>query len=269
MKLNIKHRINYFFKGNVKTGFQKVLLRPKNNIYQKIIKWNIDVVGALKEISSIDQFNNEIDVFRLKSNVNLIEYKIEGIVKTKINNGIFKASKQDLPMWCYLNNYELTEPGSYLINFYKKNKLNSKNLIESLHDLSNKIRTQIKYKKGKTNYKTTAEESIIKGYGVCQDHTHVFLSIARQNNLPCRYVSGYLFPIKQNKNLHMHAWAEVFIKNLGWLGFDISNGISPNERYIVIAKGFDYNNVTPIKGIINGFVKEHLKSKLKIETVDQ
>ena len=67
----------------------------------------------------------------------------------------------------------------------------------------------------------------------------------------------------------MHAWAEVYIKNLGWVGFDISNGISPNERYIVVAKGFDFNSVSPIKGIISGFVKENLKSNLKIEYIKQ
>ena len=269
MKFTIKHRINYFFKGSFKSGYQKVLLRPRNNDFQKIIKWNIDVIGGCKETSSHDQFYNEVDIFRLRKNISLIEYKVDGIVETKKNNGILKLCKQDLPIWCFINNYELTYPGLKLINFFKKNRINTKNLIMSLHELSKKIRRLIRYKKGKTNYKTTAEESIVKGYGVCQDHTHIFLSIVRQNNIPCRYVSGYLLPIKEEKDLHMHAWAEVFIKNLGWLGFDISNGISPNERYIVVAKGFDFNNVTPIKGIINGFVKEELKSKLKIQMFDQ
>ena len=67
----------------------------------------------------------------------------------------------------------------------------------------------------------------------------------------------------------MHAWAEVYIEKLGWLGFDISNGISPNERYVVVAKGFDYDNASPLKGIINGFVKEDLKTKLNIENLEQ
>ncbi len=269
MQLTIKHNINYFFKGIIKTGFQKVLLKPKQTPFQKITKWDINIIGGIKEISSLDQFDNNVDIFRLQNNVNSIQYIINGIVETKKNNGITSISKKEIPFWCYLNNYELTKPGSNLIKFYQDNLLNKDDLINSLHNLSKKIREIIKYKKGKTNYDTNAEEAFIKGYGVCQDHTHIFLSLVRQNNLPCRYISGYFIPIKKTKTLNMHAWAEVYIKNLGWVGFDISNGISPNERYIVVAKGFDFNSVSPIKGIINGFVKESLKSNLKIENINQ
>ena len=142
-------------------------------------------------------------------------------------------------------------------------------LIKSLHTLSNKIKTSIKYKSGKTDYKTNAEEAFRNKVGVCQDHTHIFLSILRLNNLPCRYVSGFFLPKNKNQNLAMHAWAEVFVEDLGWIGFDISNGVSPDDSYVVIAKGFDYNYATPIKGIISGFVKDQLNSKLKIKIADQ
>ena len=269
MKLEIKHNINYDFRGSVKTGYHKVLLKPENNSFQKIIKWQLTVVGGIKEITSFDQFENYIQIYRVKSNVNKIEYRIDSLIETKLNNGISKISKRDIPLWCYLNNYPITRPGNALIDFYKENKLNKKQLIASLHDLSYKIRKRVKYKKGKTNFKTLAEESLNKGYGVCQDHTHIFLSIVRQNNIPCRYISGYFLPTKHEKNLSMHAWAEVYVENLGWIGLDVSNGVSPNERYVIVAKGFDYNYATPIKGIISGFVKDQLNSKLKIKIADQ
>ena len=88
MQLNIKHNINYFFKGIIKTGFQKVLLKPKQTPLQKIIKWDINIIGGIKEISSLDQFDNNVDIFRLQNNVNSIQYIINGIVETKKNNGI-------------------------------------------------------------------------------------------------------------------------------------------------------------------------------------
>lgn len=269
MKLDIKHIINYDFRGTVKTGYQKVLLKPGNNSYQKVIKWQLSVIGGKKEITSFDQFENHTELYRVKNNVKNITYKIDGLIETKSNNGISQISRKDLPSWCYINNYQLTRPGRYLKNFYLENKLNKNNLIASLHDLSLKIRQRVKYKRGKTNFKTLAEESLIKGYGVCQDHTHIFISVVRQNNIPCRYISGYFLPIKQEKNLSMHAWAEVYLENLGWIGLDISNGVSPNERYVAVAKGFDYNYATPIKGIIKGFVKDQLNSKLKIKIADQ
>ena len=67
----------------------------------------------------------------------------------------------------------------------------------------------------------------------------------------------------------MHAWAEVFVEDLGWIGFDISNGVSPDDSYVVIAKGFDYNNIAPVRGVINGEFVENQNLELSIEKLDQ
>ena len=138
-----------------------------------------------------------------------------------------------------------------------------------MHSLSNYIRDKIEYIQGTTNYKTTAEEAVEIRKGVCQDHTHIFLSLVRMDNLPCRYVSGFFLPETKNQDLAMHAWAEVYINDLGWVGFDISNGISPDEKYVSVAKGFDYNDVVPIKGVLKGMFTEKHKSKLSIKSINE
>ena len=61
-----------------------------------------------------------------------------------------------------------------------------------------------------------------------------------------RYVSGYLMMNNNNIQNASHAWAEVYLNQLGWIGLDISNFISPNDKYIRIASGFDYYDVIPI-----------------------
>ena len=63
-----------------------------------------------------------------------------------------------------------------------------------------------------------------------------------------------------------HAWAEVFIENLGWVGFDISNGISPDDKYVKLAVGFDYLDVIPISGIRVGNSDEEIETKIIIES---
>ena len=62
-----------------------------------------------------------------------------------------------------------------------------------------------------------------------------------------------------------HAWAEVYLDGLGWVGFDISNSISPDDRYIKIASGFDYNDVIPISGVRIGTGDEHLLTSIMVE----
>ena len=59
-----------------------------------------------------------------------------------------------------------------------------------------------------------------------------------------------------------HAWAEVFTKGLGWVGFDISNGISPDDRYVKLATGFDYADAAPLSGVRFGSGEEQMSTQV-------
>ena len=81
---------------------------------------------------------------------------------------------------------------------------------------------------GEAGAEPTAEQAVNIGFGVCQDHTHIFISVARLLGFPARYVSGHLFSSEAKSISASHAWAEAFVDSIGWIGFDISNGISPD-----------------------------------------
>jgi transglutaminase-like putative cysteine protease len=78
------------------------------------------------------------------------------------------------------------------------------------------------------------------GEGVCQDHAHALISLARTIGLPARYVSGYLHA-DADGHAHeaAHAWAEVWVEGLGWIGFDAANRCCPDERYVRLGSGYD------------------------------
>ncbi len=99
---------------------------------------------------------------------------------------------------------------------------------------------------------------------MCQDHVHVFLTITRLLGFSARYVSGYLMMSDKIIQEASHAWAEVHLDGLGWVGFDISNGISPDEKYIKLATGFDYHDVVPLSGIRHGSGNEKLITSIVI-----
>jgi transglutaminase-like putative cysteine protease len=68
-----------------------------------------------------------------------------------------------------------------------------------------------------------------------------------------------------------HAWAEAHVDGLGWVGFDVANGISPDARYVRVATGRDYGEAAPIIGISFGAAQEELRVALAVEqrAVDQ
>ena len=136
--------------------------------------------------------------------------------------------------------------------------------VELLHALSKRILECIEYKKGETDVTTTAEKAMEIGAGVCQDHVHAFTSVARLLGYSARYVSGYMFMEDMLVQKASHAWAEVYVKGLGWLGFDISNAISPDDRYIKLATGFDYSDVVPLAGIRIGEGRETLMTSISL-----
>ena len=138
-------------------------------------------------------------------------------------------------------------------------------MVPTLHNLSTTIRERVAYDTGHTDVDTTAEEAVIAGHGVCQDHAHIFIAAARMLEIPARYVSGYLMMNDRIEQEATHAWAEAWVHGLGWVGFDISNGISPDPRYVRVATGRDYRDAAPITGISFGAVTAELSVDLAVE----
>lgn len=124
-------------------------------------------------------------------------------------------------------------------------------LFSYVGSLNQAVYGMMDYQAGVTHFTTTATEVLAQPKGVCQDYTHLMLGILRQQQIPCRYVSGYL-----DQGQHMvgaaqiHAWLEVFIPNMGWVGFDPTNNLMADEHYLKIADGLDYRDCSPLKGHI-------------------
>jgi transglutaminase-like putative cysteine protease len=110
----------------------------------------------------------------------------------------------------------------------------------------------INYTQGATSVHTTANDIFNFPKGVCQDYAHLFIAVCRYNGIPARYVSGYIFPDDQLLGaLQMHAWVEAFVPDIGWIGIDPTNNIFTDTNFIKVSHGTDYNDCSPIKGILN------------------
>ena len=123
---------------------------------------------------------------------------------------------------------------------------------------------------GKTDSSTTAAEALKDGAGVCQDHAHLMISIARELRVPARYVVGYLFePDREDEARETHAWAELHIDSLGWVGFDPSNKVCPTDHYVRLTSGFDANDAAPISGIFVGTCAENMDVEVSVDCLSQ
>jgi len=124
-------------------------------------------------------------------------------------------------------------------------------LFDYLSKLNIFIFKLLEYSPESTDVNTPIEEILKIRKGVCQDYAHLFISVCRLNKIPARYVSGYL---NQGAGFtgasQLHAWAEVLIPELGWIGFDATNCLLADHHYIKIAHGTDFRDCSPIIGVL-------------------
>ncbi|SHJ71934.1 Transglutaminase-like enzyme, putative cysteine protease [Reichenbachiella agariperforans] len=124
--------------------------------------------------------------------------------------------------------------------------------VDFLQFLNAYIYKNFKFDDDVNSLLNTPKSTWEKKQGVCQDFAQFFIAVCRANNIPARYVSGYLNQGEGHIGSAMlHAWVEVFIPGLGWQGYDPTNNLLRDSHYIKVCHGVDYEDCSPIKGILN------------------
>jgi transglutaminase-like putative cysteine protease len=130
--------------------------------------------------------------------------------------------------------------------------------LEAALDLTARIHREFQYDQGATTVATSLAEVFEHRRGVCQDFAHLAIACLRSLGLAARYVSGYLSTDPPPGCVPLvgtdatHAWLSVFCPGTGWIDLDPTNNQIPGDRYILLAWGRDYDDVSPIKGIVLG-----------------
>jgi transglutaminase-like putative cysteine protease len=262
MKLKIRHTTRYLFETPVQYGLQQVRLTPKATPAQNILNWTTEVIGGAKEVAYTDQFNNHVDLISFDRDATEVTLVSEGEVDVIETHGVIGKHRGPAPLWLYETPTPLTKTGKGVRALLKKVKGDT--ALDRLHNLSAQIHAAVGYQVGSSASDWTAEDALSAKTGVCQDHAHIFLTCAREMGFPARYVSGYLMMDDRTTQEATHAWAEAFITGIGWVGFDVSNAISPDVRYVRIATGLDYASAAPVTGTRYGGSGETLSVQIEV-----
>lgn len=265
MQLAIRHTTRYRYAGPIAHGILRLKLTPKETQGQRILDWTMTYEGAREELTYDDQNFNHVTLVSVEEGAREVVISCSGKVDTEDSAGVIGRHAGHLPLWAFLGQTDLTRPGPRIKQLIGRVERSEAGMVDTLHDLSRVIREEVQYGTGSTHVATTAEEAVSDGMGVCQDHAHIFIAAARSLDIPARYVSGYLMMDDRVEQEASHAWAEAWVQNLGWVGFDISNGISPDPRYVRMATGRDYRDAAPITGISVGALTEDLSVDLAVE----
>ena len=265
MRLSIRHTTHYRFDAPVSHGIQRLRLTPKETQGQQILNWQVSYEGAVEQLWYDDEHVNHVTLIAVAEGAREVIVTCTGEVQTEDNAGVIGRHSGHMPLWAFLGQTKLTRPGPRIRALLAQAGRGQDGTLAVLHALSAAIRAAVAYEAGATHAATTAEEAAAAGHGVCQDHAHIFIAAARLLEVPARYVSGYLMMDDRVDQEATHAWAEAHVTGLGWVGFDVSNGISPDARYVRVATGRDYADAAPVTGISYGAMSEELHVALAVE----
>jgi transglutaminase-like putative cysteine protease len=271
MRIRISHQTLYRYATPAIGVIQTLRLTPRNHDGQYVLDWRIDISEDCRLDHHEDAFGNVTQTFAADGPIDELTVRVDGEVDTQDTNGIVRGAIERFPPSLFLRETALTRPDAAIVDFARDlHGVAGGETLKFLHLLLERVHSDVIYDKGSTQAATTAAEAFALRRGVCQDLAHVFIAVAREVGVPGRYVGGYVHRtdgiVAQEAG---HAWAEAFVPDVGWIGFDPANGICPTDAHVRVAVGLDYLGAAPVRGSRFGGGSEGLAVTVQVEQSTQ
>lgn len=266
MRLAVRHSTIYSYDELNSFMVQRLRLTPSNNPAQTVLSWKISAEGFEHAADYVDGFGNRTHLITNCKPHDSFTITAEGEVETRDSGGVVGFLEEAANPLLFMRATPLTEGSDEIADLAGSIPEGG---LSRLHALMEAIARRVAYLADTTGPGTSAAQALQAGQGVCQDHAHIFIAATRLMQVPARYVTGYLRIEGEESSFAHHAWAEAFLADLGWIGFDPSNRICPTEAYVRLACGFDAVSAAPISGTRRGGGKERLAVEVRVQEQQQ
>jgi transglutaminase-like putative cysteine protease len=266
-RLRIEHTTRVTYTGPVLTSFNEARMTPLTLATQTTLESRVTAGAGVPVWTYVDYWGTFVSVFDLPEAHDDLLIRAISTVETEPFGGIpAPAARPDWPelrrhgqagrLLEYLLPTALTTVAED-ISKAALAEISGPSLApdETAAAISALVHDHVTYLPGATGVRTNAQEAWDKGQGVCQDMAQIAVSLMRATGLPARYVSGYLHPDPKAQPGstsvgQSHAWVEYWAGS--WIALDPTSGAPVGERHVAVARGRDYGDVPPLKGIYHG-----------------
>jgi transglutaminase-like putative cysteine protease len=273
-RLAVCHRSGYRYQGDVVSSYNEVRITPSTTTDQIVLNATVDVSPTAHPMRYWDYWGTVVHSF----DVHVAHDELVVVGRSTVDTADPFDRTRGLS-WADLHDpqivddfAELLAPTSY-VPYTPELKAVADELSarrsprEAIDAAVWWVRDQLVYEPGATGVHTSATDAWRGGRGVCQDFAHLSLAVLRAMGVPARYVSGYMHPdpearVGETMIGQSHAWLEAWDGD--WVGIDATTGLLVGERHVVVARGRDYNDVSPLKGVYLGGASEALGVSVEI-----
>jgi transglutaminase-like putative cysteine protease len=287
MSLNrykLAHVTLFSYDGAVSESYNELRLRPRHDESQSCLSFRLTTTPSSRPTAYLDYFNNWVHQFHILPEHDELRVESEAIVLLHPTPAYFtrdvSLSELDQRQETLQDEFfDWMAPSQYcpvmagLTPMIREVEARCDGTARGFANAAAKlVHEQFTYKKGATHVHSSVEDCLETRTGVCQDFSHLLIGLLRQRGIPARYVSGYLVP-RHPKHADdetrstmeniiggqaSHAWVQANIPEFGWIGLDPTAGHFEDEQHIVVARGRDYGDVPPARGVYKGHAGQSL-----------
>lgn len=275
MIFEFSHKTLYRYEAPVGQSHHLLHLAPRPHPRQRIVRHALLIAPHPASRSDFtDYFGNPASVMSIESSHSELLIHSRGLIEVNAPAPLNAAASApwesvarrcaatgrtaDLDVAQYVSPSRYTPFSNAVRRFAEPSFPPSRPLLDCASDLAARIHRGFAYDGDATEVTTTIEEVLSIKRGVCQDFAHLMIAALRVMGVPARYVSGYLLthpPAGSDKLVGAdasHAWISVWAPDIGWVDLDPTNNIRPGEEHITIAYGRDFQDVSPVTGVLLG-----------------
>lgn len=284
MHFEIFHLTKFQYSDFVTESVMELRLQPVTNVHQNCTSFSLQLSPSARIFEFIDQYGNTVQHFDIPEKHKQLEIITKSFVEVFERKTLpdslpfesWKTLKEEIEngdYWEYLLPSQFANPTKAL--FELRNSFpdsEKKDPLTLLREINSFFKANFEYCPDATEVDSPIDIAIEQRSGVCQDFANIMIALVRSFNIPCRYVSGYLFHRTDDRS-HIaqdatHAWVEAYLPNLGWVGFDPTNDLIVSDRHITVAVGRDYNDVPPTRGVFKGKVDSQLSVAVRVRQAE-
>ncbi len=284
MIYSVRHTTTFRYEPAVRESLMEVRLQPRSDGEQRCLSFTLDVEPAANIMQYRDFMGNTVHHFDIAGRHSQVKVTAQSAVEVQsvpaprpTNSGDWT----DLDALVAGNDYwEMLLPSHFVQSSPELEQLARElncerrdNPLALLTELNEAIYKLFAYVPNSTKVDSLIEEALRTRQGVCQDFAHIMIALVRRLNVPCRYVSGYMFHRDEDEHDRSlegasHAWIEALVPGLGWVAFDPTNNLVGGDRHIRVALGRDYADVPPTRGVYKGEAQSELSVAVTVSPAD-
>lgn len=257
-EMHFLYEMTLFFNPPVEQHRFTLKCVPRSNSRQEITDLVVDVFPKEFLATDEDSFGNHCIYGSSEGSHDHLSVRVEGNAKTGLAPWEPAKAEHCLGMYKYQSPY--TKPGPAILEFAEQFSFTpDMSVYDRALAYMQRLHETFSYVQGVTDVYTTAEEAMELGEGVCQDYSHILLSLCRMEHIPSRYVVGMLM----GEGLS-HAWVEICC-NGDWIALDPTNNLVVDDQHIRISVGRDYSDCTINQGLFVGKTTQTQEALVLVE----